>query len=169
MRSDGLLNIEKITMNWYVVYTKPKWEKKVAERLNEIGIVAYCPQITKLSQWSDRKKLISVPLFNSYIFVQIEEKNRNQIFAVTGVVRYLFWLGKAAVVKDSEIETIKNWLSAPNVYEVSVDQWKKGDTIVLESGPFISQSAVIQEVKQNHYILILESLGCVLKVNKKEL
>ena len=76
-------------MNWYVVYTKPKWEKKVAERLNEMGIVAYCPQITKLSQWSDRKKLISVPLFNSYIFVQIEEKERNQIFAVTGVVRYL--------------------------------------------------------------------------------
>ena len=156
-------------MNWYVVYTKPKWEKKVAERLNEMGVVAYCPQITKLSQWSDRKKMISVPLFNSYIFVQIEEKNRNQIFVVTGVVRYLFWLGKAAVVKDSEIEAIKNWLSVPEVYEVSVGQWKKGDTIVLESGPFISQSAVIQEVKQNHYILILESMGCVLKVNKKEL
>jgi transcription antitermination factor NusG len=156
-------------MKWYVVYTKPKWEKKVAERLNEIGVVAYCPQITKLSQWSDRKKMISVPLFNSYIFVQIEEKNRNQIFAVTGVVRYLFWLGKAAVVKDSEIEAIKNWLSVPEVYEVAVDQWKKGDVIVLESGPFISQSAVIQEVKHNHFILILESLGCVLKVNKKEL
>lgn len=156
-------------MNWYVVYTKPKWEKKVAERLIEMGIVAYCPQITKLSQWSDRKKVISVPLFNSYIFVQINEKERNQIFAVAGAIRYLFWLGKAAVVKDSEIEAIKNWLSVPNAYEVSVDQWKKGDTIVLESGPFISQSAVIQEVKQNHYILILESLGCVLKVNKKEL
>jgi transcriptional antiterminator RfaH len=156
-------------MKWYVVYTKPKWEKKVAERLNEIGVVAYCPQITKLSQWSDRKKMISVPLFNSYIFVQIEEKNRNQIFAVTGVVRYLFWLGKAAVVKDSEIEAIRNWLSVPEVYEVAVDQWKKGDVIILESGPFISQSAVIQEVKHNHFILILESLGCVLKVNKKEL
>ena len=73
------------------------------------------------------------------------------------------------MVKDSEIEAIKNWLSVPEAYEVSVSQWKKGDTIVLESGPFISQSAIIQEVKQNHYILILESLGCVLKVNKKEL
>lgn len=156
-------------MNWYVVYTKPKWEKKVAERLNGIGIVAYCPLIAKVSQWSDRKKIISLPLFNSYIFVQIEEKNRNQIFEVTGAIRYLFWLGKPAIVKDSEIETIKNWLSVPEEFELSVDQWKKGDKIVLESGPFVSQSAVIQEVKQNHYILILESLGCVLKVNKKEL
>lgn len=156
-------------MNWYVVYTKPKWEKKVAERLNAIGVVAYCPLITKVSQWSDRKKTVSVPLFNSYIFVQIEEKNRNQIFEVTGAIRYLFWLGKPAVVKDSEIETIKNWLSVPEEFELAVDQLKKGDKIVLDSGPFVSQSAVIQEVKQNHYILILESLGCVLKVNKREL
>lgn len=155
-------------MSWYVVYTKPKWEKKVAERLNAIGINTYCPLITKVSQWSDRKKKVLVPLFNSYIFVQIEDKQRNQVFEVPGAIRYLFWLGKPAEVKDSEIETIKNWLSAPNEYEVAVDQWKKGDTIVLESGPFKSQSAVVQEVKQNHYLLVLESLGCVLKVNKKE-
>ena len=155
-------------MNWYVVYTKPKWEKKVAERLNEIGVVTYCPLITKVSQWSDRKKIVSVPLFNSYIFVQSEEKNRNKIFAVTGAIRYFFWLGKPAVVKDSEIETIQNWLAAPSDYEVSVDKWEKGDKVVLESGPFITQSAVIQEVKPNHYILILESLGCVLRVEKKD-
>ncbi|MBF2708202.1 UpxY family transcription antiterminator [Flavobacterium soyangense] len=156
-------------MNWYVVYTKPKWEKKVAERLNEIGVVTYCPLVTKENQWSDRKKIVSVPLFNSYIFVQIEEKQRNRIFEVTGAIRYLFWLAKPAIVKDSEIEAIRNWLSVPDVYEVSLEQWKKGDKIVLESGPFVSQSAIIQEVNQNHYILILESMGCVLRVDKKEL
>ncbi len=155
-------------MNWYVVYTKPKWEKKVAERLNEIGVVTYCPLIKKTSQWSDRKKTISVPLFNSYIFVKIEDKFRNRVFEIPGAVRYLFWLGKPATVRNEEIETIQKWLSTPATYEVTLDQWKKGDKIVLESGPFISQSAIIQEVKQNHYILILESLGCVLRVDKKE-
>lgn len=154
-------------MNWYVVYTKPKWEKKVAKRLNEIGVVTYCPLITKISQWSDRKKIVSVPLFNSYIFVQIEDKNRNRVFEITGAVRYLFWLGKPAVVKNSEIETIRNWLSSPADYHVSLGKLERGDKIVLESGPFINQSAVIQEVKQNHYILILESMGCVLRVEKK--
>lgn len=155
-------------VNWYVVYTKPKWEKKVAERLNEIDLVAYCPLIAKTSQWSDRKKIINVPLFNSYIFVQTTERERNKVFEITGAVRYLFWLGKPAIVKNLEIEAIQNWLSAPATYEVSLDIWKKGDKIVLDSGPFISQSAIIQEVKQNHYILILESLGCVLRVEKKE-
>lgn len=156
-------------MNWYVVYTKPKWEKKVAERLNEIGVHSYCPIITKVSQWSDRKKNITVPLFNSYIFVQVSEKERNSIFQVTGAIRYLFWLGKPAVVKDSEIDSIRDWLAIPDLYEVSVETLKQGDRIILESGPFVSQSAIIQEVKQNHYILILESLGCILKVNKKEI
>lgn len=154
-------------MNWYVVYTKPKWEKKVAERLNQMGVVTYCPLISKTQQWSDRKKRIEVPLFNSYVFVQVLEKDRNKIFDIPGAVRYLFWLGKPAIVKEEEITAIKNWLSNPDFFEIKVDGWQKGDKIVLESGPFITQSAVIQEVKQNHYILVLESLGCVLKVEKK--
>lgn len=155
-------------MNWYVVYTKPKWEIKVADRLNATGVHAYCPTITKTSQWSDRKKKITVPLFNSYIFVELDEKDRNKVFEVPGAVRYLFWLGKPAIVKDFEIEAIKEWLAVPEAYEVCLDQWKKGDTIVLESGPFENQSAIIKEVKQNHYLLILESLGCILRVTKNE-
>ncbi|MGQ7945289.1 UpxY family transcription antiterminator [Flavobacterium sp. WC2509] len=154
-------------MNWYVVYTKSKWEKKVAERLNEIGITTYCPLVTKLSQWSDRKKKIQVPLFNSYIFVQVEEKDRNVIFEIPGAVRYLFWLGKPAIVKENEIQIIQDWLNVPDAFEVKVEKWQKGDKIVLESGPFLAQSAIVQEVKHSHYVLVLESLGCILKVEKK--
>jgi transcriptional antiterminator RfaH len=154
-------------MSWYVVYTKPKWEKKVAERLIEIGVRAYCPLITKVSQWSDRKKKIQVPLFTSYIFVKIEEKDRNVIFEIPGAIRYLFWLGKPAIVKEKEIQIIQDWLSEPNSFEVVVDKWQKGDKIMLESGPFVTQSAIVQEIKHNHYILILESLGCILKIEKK--
>lgn len=155
------------TTNWYVLYTKPKSEKKVADRLTEMGVLAYCPLITKISQWSDRKKKVQLPLFNSYIFVNLSEKNRNAVFGIPGVVRYLFWLGKPAVVKDREIETIQNWLSAPETFDVTIDTWKKGDKVILESGPFIDQEATVQEVNQKHYLLVLESLGCVLKVEKK--
>jgi transcriptional antiterminator RfaH len=154
-------------MNWYVVYTKPKWEKKTASKLNEIGINAYCPLISKVSQWTDRKKTIEVPLFNSYIFVQIDEKNRNTIFSVLGVVRYLFWLGKPAVVKNAEIEQIQNWLANSSNFNIVVDKWQKGDRVTLESGPFASKSAIVQEVQQKHYLLVLESMGFVLKIEKK--
>ena len=154
-------------MNWYVVYTKPKWEKKVAEQLIKIGIECYCPLITQVRQWSDRKKKIEVPLFNSYVFVQLEESQRNTVFSASGVVRYLFWLGKAAIVRDEEISVIKKWLDNADGADVLVESIKIGDAVKLESGPFFNQKAVVQEINNTHYILVLESLGCVLKMKKK--
>lgn len=154
-------------MNWYVVYTKPKWEKKVADKLKQIGIECYCPLITQVKQWSDRKKKIEVPLFNSYVFVQLADSERNSVFQVSGVIRYLFWLGKPAIVKDHEIENIKISLKATNISEVSVSAMQVGDKIKLESGAFTNQNAIVQEVSNNYYILVLETLGCVLKIKYK--
>ncbi len=153
--------------NWYVVYTKPKWEKKVAEQLKEKGVECYCPLIIQVKQWSDRKKKVEVPLFNSYVFVQIEESNRNDVFLSTGVVRYLFWLGKPAIVRDEEIKTIKKWLDGSQVNEITIEQFQVGDRVKVASGPFSSQEAIIQEVNKTHFVLVLESLGCVLKMNLK--
>jgi transcriptional antiterminator RfaH len=154
-------------MNWYVVYTKPKWERKVAEQLGKIGIECYCPLITQIRQWSDRKKKVEVPLFNSYVFVQLEESDRNLVFQSAGAVRYLFWLGKPAIVKDEEITIIKKWLHTPDSYDVSLTAIQVGDSIELESGPFSKQKATVQEVNKTHYVLVLETLGCVLKMKLK--
>ncbi|GEL11977.1 transcription antitermination protein nusG [Flavobacterium glycines] len=156
-------------MNWYVVYTKPKWEKKVAEQLLQKGIDCYSPLVTQVRQWSDRKKKVEVPLFNSYVFVRLNEADRNLVFQSSGVVRYLFWLGKPAIVRDEEIDTIKKWLSAPDQYEISVSSLQVGDKVVLESGPFKSHEAVVREVNRNdNYVLLLESMGCVLKMKLRQ-
>lgn len=156
-------------MNWYVLYTKPKWEKKVAEQLRKNGIECYCPLVIQVRQWSDRKKKVEVPLFNSYVFVQLAEADRNIVFNSPGVVRYLFWLGQPAIVRDEEIKVIKKWLSVPDESTISVSQYKVGDSVEIDSGPFLSQKAIVQEVNSTNYVLVLESLGCVLKmkINKK--
>lgn len=153
--------------NWYVVYTKPKWEKKVAEKLNEIGIECYCPLIIQIKQWTDRKKKVEVPLFNSYVFVQLENTDRNSVFQISGVIRYLFWLGKPAIVRDEEINIIKASLAAPNLSDISVTSIQVGDRIKLESGAFSNQDAIVQEISNTYYTLVLESLGCVLKIKYK--
>ena len=155
------------TKKWYVVYTKPKWEKKVAEQLKNSGIECYCPLITQVRQWSDRKKKVEVPLFNSYVFVQLPEAERNKVFQSVGVVRYLFWLGKPAIVRDEEISIIKKWMNTSDCIDVTVGAYQIGDAIQLESGPFSNQKAIVQEVTKTHYILVLESLGCVLKMKLK--
>ncbi len=154
-------------MYWHVLYTKPKWEKKVAEQLNAHGITCYCPILVKVQQWSDRKKKVEVPLFNHYVFVQVPENDRNSVFISPGVIRYLFWLGKPAVVKDEEIASIKQWLDG-NESTVSIDvlPYSVGETIKIEKGPFTNHNATIQQVTNTHYVLVLESLGYILKMKQ---
>ncbi|GAA6764508.1 hypothetical protein AAFH68_04380 [Flavobacterium sp. CGRL1] len=76
-------------------------------------------------------------------------------------------MGKPAVVRDEEINVIKNSLKASNIADISVSQIQVGDKIKLETGAFSNQNAIVQEVSKTHYILVLESLGCVLKIKYK--
>ena len=59
---------------WCVLYTKPRNEKKVAERLTGAGYTVYCPLQKVRRQWSDRVKVVEEPLFKGYLFIKIEEK-----------------------------------------------------------------------------------------------
>ncbi|HET8753747.1 MAG TPA: UpxY family transcription antiterminator, partial [Salinimicrobium sp.] len=114
-------------MAWYVLYTKPRHEKKVAVALEKMDVEVFCPMITEVRQWSDRKKKLQVPLFKSYVFVNIEEKERHEILTVSGVVRYLFWLGKPAIVRDVEIQTLRSWLNDNRIENVEVHNLNPGD------------------------------------------
>ncbi|MBK0370910.1 UpxY family transcription antiterminator [Flavobacterium agrisoli] len=151
-------------MSWYVIYTKPKWEKKVAEQLSTLGVESYCPVVMQVRQWSDRKKKVEIPLFNSYVFVRLDEKERDLVFQVQGVVRYLFWLGKPAVVRDVEIESIQERLRDSLPKQIEVLSHQKGDRIVLKEGVFANQEAIVKSVSKKEYVLELESLGCVLRI-----
>ena len=97
-------------MNWYVLHTKPRSEKKVEEQLLSLGINAYCPTRTEIKIWSDRKKRIYVPVIPSMIFVHVEDKDINRVFESPLVIRYMFWLGKRAKVRQSEINVLKKYL-----------------------------------------------------------
>ncbi|MDT0687700.1 UpxY family transcription antiterminator [Autumnicola psychrophila] len=148
-------------MQWYVLYTKPKWEIKVSENLQKNNIRVYCPTTTEVKQWSDRKKKVTVPLFRSYLFVHIAEKDRNKVFEVPGVVRYLFWLGKPAIVRDVEIQTIKNWLDDDNIDELKVEGFSVGDNVKISQGALKDQEALIQEIGKKRMRLFLPSMGCI--------
>ena len=122
-------------MPWFALYTRPKNEKKVTEQLVKLGIEVYCPLVTQVKQWSDRKKKVETPLISSYVFVHIEEKDRNKVFEAFGVVRYLFWLGKPAVIRDEEIYLLKDSLKEViSTFEIS--EIKPGDVMNISRGPF---------------------------------
>src|SRR4029077_16112 len=95
---------------WFAVYTRPRWEKKVAEILTRKKVENYCPLNKVLRQWSDRKKIVHEPLFTSYVFVRVSESEIMSLKRINGVTNLVYWLGKPAIIRDSEIETIKMFL-----------------------------------------------------------
>lgn len=121
-------------MSWYIISTKAKWERKVAQKLNMLGVNTYCPLITQVRQWSDRKKKLVVPLFNGFIFVQFpKDTNKNIVFECSGVNRFLFWLGKHAILDDDEINLIKEWLKYNQDKDDVQTQFEIGDRKKLEA------------------------------------
>jgi transcription antitermination factor NusG len=98
----------------------------------------------------------------------MEENNRNLVFDVPGVVSYLFWLGDRAVVKDEEINVIRNWLDCDCVDEATLETLSAGDRITISNGAFKDQNAIIQKVGKKLMRLILPNLGCVLQVKISE-
>lgn len=109
--------------------------------------------VKEVRQWSDRKKKVTVPLFNSYLFVQVEKTNVSLIYEASGVLGYLNWLGKPALVRDSEIQTIKNWLDKEGIDEVKVAQLQEGDRLQLKNGQFQGKEAIIEEIGSKNYNL----------------
>ena len=152
-------------MEWFALYTKPRNEKRVAENLAALGIEAYCPLVTTIKQWSDRKKKVESPLIPSYVFVKIEEANRKDVFQVSGVVQYVFWLGKPAKIKPQEIEALKTQLATP-VVKVDIETWTPNAQIQINEGPFKNQMAVVDKVSTHKVTLIIKSLGIRLIINR---
>ena len=145
-------------MKWFVLYTKPNFEIKVANSINSMGIEAYCPVYQQIKQYSDRKKKIIKPLIPSYIFLKISEENRNKVFTIPGVVRYLFWLGKPAQVKEKEIELLKGNLN-DNYDEVLISKLTRGNEYTIPSGPLKGRTGTVLDVLKNKLRLELPSMG----------
>tara|TARA_B100002019_G_C21268567_1_gene600836 strand:+ start:1169 stop:1630 length:462 start_codon:yes stop_codon:yes gene_type:complete len=145
-------------MKWFVLYTKPQCEIRVANALESRGIRSYCPVFKQVKQYSDRKKNIEKPLLRSYVMVKIEDKDRNRVFGVPGVVRYVFWLGKPAIVKEHEIELMEKNLAG--IYnEISISKIKKGSNYTISAGPFQGQEGKVVSLFKNSIKLELPSLG----------
>lgn len=152
-------------MNWYVLYTKSRNEKIVAEKLRAMAIDVYCPLVKHRRQWSDRIKTVEEPLFRSYCFVRLKEHERNLVFAVPGVVRYLFWQNKPAVVRDAEIDSIKTMLNEVDHRLIQVKPLKPGDQLAITSGSFRNLEGTVVRQDGKIVTVILNAMQVILKVN----
>ena len=150
---------------WFVVYTKPQQELKVSHELSAMGIKNYCPSITLVKQYSDRKKKVKKPLLSSYVMVNLEENQRGKVFSCKGIVRYLFFLGKPAVVSAFEIDLMQDHLNG--VYrDFNVATLMVGDIHTITEGPFSGVSGEVVHTDNAKVKLELTSLGMSIILKK---
>ena len=162
---------QEAQLPWLVIYTKPRQEKKLAERLGQAGHTVYCPTQRMKKRWSDRWKWVEQPLFTSHIFIQIDPERRDAVYFVPGFVRYLFWLKRPAQVRPKEIETLKRWLNDYAPEAITTSYLQPGEKTTVLTGPFQGQEGILQEVKAERAQLYLEELQLLveLDLSKNEL
>ena len=145
-----------------MVYTKPRWEKKVAALLTEKGIENYCPLNRVTKKWSDRTKTVLEPLFKGYVFVCTEENNFLPVKTTEGILNFVYWVKKPAVVKEKEINTIKKFLQEFVDVEVSHNMLLPQDRVEIKQGLLMNFKGIVLEVHGNTAKVKIDGMGMVL-------
>lgn len=139
---------------WFLLYTKPRHEFKAEQQLNNLNIENYLPTFTKMKQWSDRKKKVTEPLFNGYIFIYGGESERLLALQQHAIVRSIFFEGKPAVVPQWQIENLKNLLAGkPDV--TITDVIEAGTRVKVVSGPFSGVIGIVNDATQSDRTLAI--------------
>jgi transcription antitermination factor NusG len=156
----------QLEKKWYAVYTKPRWEKKIDSVLIRKGIESWCPLQKTERQWSDRKKIIEDPLFKSYVFVHIDDTERAKVLMTDGILNFVHYLGKPAVIRDEEVDNIKKYLAEKDarILIISQEGFREDTLIRVNYGVFMGNEGTVLRGGRKKVYVKLESLGQVMVV-----
>jgi len=147
---------------WFAVYTRPRWEKKVNQLLHEKGIDSYCPLNKVRRKWSDRMKTVEEPLFKSYVFVKVEDNEKTAVRMTPGVMNFVYWNKKPAIIKEKEILTIKKFLDEYENVHVYPLELKLNERVRVVAGSFMDHEGMVLGVRHKAVKVAIDSLGYVL-------
>ena len=161
------LNKNDDNPNWYAIFTKPRSEKKVYQRMLDQQIEAFLPLVKTVRQWSDRKKTIEIPLISSYVFVYLPEKDLYKTLPIQGTVNVLKHLGKPAKIRPVEIENLRILSGTGENHQISNSiNLSSGDDVEVINGPFMGLIATCLREGKNHRVVVkIDSLGSCFNVN----
>jgi len=151
---------------WLAVYTKPRWEKKVDTVLVRKGIESWCPIQKVERKWSDRKKVIEDPIFKSYVFVHIADEERLQVLQTEGVLNFVHFMGKPAIIKEEEVNNVKLYLLEKDVkiHVESLRAFAENDKVIIRQGVFMDNTGTVLKASTRKIYVRLESLEQVMIV-----
>ena len=159
------MSIINSTYQWHAIYTRSRFEKKLANLLEQKGINCYLPLKIEKRQWSDRVKKIEEPLLKGYLFVKVSNKEYFDVLNTPGAVCYVSFEGKAAPIPEKQINDLKAFLQYVNdQVDVTRERLSKGEKIIVVTGPLKGVTGELIDFKgKNRIVLRFENIGyCVL-------
>jgi len=95
--------------SWFAVHTYARHEKVVAQELCESGVTSFLPLFRQVRQWSDRRKIVELPLFGCYVFVRLvaENEQRLRVLRVNGVLRFVGNHGMGIPIPEEQINAVR--------------------------------------------------------------
>ncbi len=158
---------KKDNKKWFAIYAKSRSEKKVHKLLEDIDVESFLPLITRVKQWSDRKKKVEEPLFRSYLFVHIDLTDYYKVLQVPGVVKFINFENRPVPVPENQIVAIRQYVNDSDLHDdINYDDFKEGELVRIKSGQMKDLVGRFVKIKGKHRIIIdIESVGQSLPIN----
>jgi transcription termination/antitermination protein NusG len=140
---------------WYAVQTRARHEKKVATQLQEKGVTTFLPLVTQTHRWSDRRKVIELPLFPCYAFARLAPSVEMRLSALQtpGVLSIVGTRGVGAPIADKEIEDIQTLL-VQNVSSSLYPFIKIGQRVRIRGGCLDGVEGILVAEKSNRRLVV---------------
>ena len=142
-------------MGWYLIYTRARQERKVRKELNDLAIPSFLPETQTVKKWHDRLKKVTVPLFPSYVFLNLDSlKNYYLAMGVSGFVTYVKFGKHLAIAKDETIEDIRLLVESSAEVGIFNGYYKRGQMVRIENGPLAGRTYEVVEHKNKNAIIL---------------
>jgi transcription antitermination factor NusG len=144
---------------WYAIETRYRFERRVAAQLEIKGVHTYLPLLQEVHQWSDRRKVMAIPLFSGYGFVHMELSpgSRIGVLDTTGVIRFVTLCGKATAIPHRQIEDLRLLLSQ-NVPCALHAFLKIGQRVRIRGGCLEGLEGVLEHNEEKNLVISIESI-----------
>lgn len=142
---------------WFALRVRAGNESMVAGLLSAKGYVCLLPKYQCRRVWSDRIKLIELPLFPAYLFSQFDVNNRLPILMTPGVIQIVGIRKSPVPVADAEIAA----LQALGRSALPSQPWpflQVGDRVRVNYGPLRGVEGILLHMKKHHKIVLSVSL-----------
>ena len=135
---NGTNDREAYPKRWVAALVHTNCEKKVATKLEKLGIENYVATQTEEHQWSDRKKKIDRVVIPMVVFVRLAENEEDEFRRLPFIIKFITYPGAnelATPIPDEQIEQIQFLLKhseSPVTFSAHIEI---GDAVRIVKGP----------------------------------